>query len=69
MSLWKGLIAHALTWLVSCDGTYKGATHVFPASADTWICSPGTEPMPPNGALLYLDYTPAQIAAMNIPGW
>ena len=67
--LMEGLIAHALTWLVSCDGTYKGATHVFPASADTWICSAGTEAMPPNGALLYLDYTPAQIAAMNIPVW
>jgi hypothetical protein len=67
--LMQGLVAHALTWLVSCDGTYKGATHVFPASNDTWICSSGTAPMPPNGALLHLDYTPAQIAAMNIPAW
>src|SRR5208283_813731 len=40
--LMQGLIAHALTWTVSCDGTYTGddgtydgATHVFPASADT----------------------------------
>ena len=67
--LMQGLVAHALTWLVSCDGTYNGATHVFPASSDTWICSSGTAPMPPNGALLYLDYTPDQIAAMNIPAW
>jgi hypothetical protein len=74
--LMQGLVAHALTWLVSCDGhytgsggTYNDATHVFPANADTWICSSGTEPMPPNGALLYLDYTPAQIAAMNLPAW
>ena len=74
--LMQGLVAHALTWLVSCDGhytgsggTYNGATHVFPSNSDTWICSSGTEPMPPNGALLYLDYTLAQIAAMDIPAW
>ncbi len=58
-----------------CTGSQ--VTHVFPTSTTGCICgsSPDCTPtansnaMPPNGALVFLDYTDAQIASMSLPNW
>jgi hypothetical protein len=64
-----GQIDHALVLDISCVGTYGGSATVFPdISATLWACT-HTANMPPAGALIFLDYTDAQIAAMNIPQW
>ena len=64
----QGQINHALILGVACTNAFNGSYHVFPSSSDTAHCSNATT-MPPNGALLFLDYTDAQIAAMGLPDW
>lgn len=64
----QGQIDHALVLGVACTNAYQGSFHVFPSNSDTSHCSVATS-MPPNGALLFFDYTDAQIAAMGLPAW
>ncbi len=66
--LLQGQINHALILGVACTNAYLGSFHVFPSTLDTSHCSVATT-MPPNGALLYLDYTDAQITALGLPAW
>lgn len=69
--LTDGVINHALILGLSCTGAYNGGlNHVFPSTLDTAHCqntTPSEANNPPNGALFFLDYTPAQIAAMGLP--
>lgn len=65
------------------DGIFHAASsnigcvngQVFPATSGAFQCSRLNLPpaqannYPPNGALLYCDYTDAQIASMNLPPW
>ena len=64
----QGQINHALILGVACTNAFNGSYHVFPSSSDTAHCTNATN-MPPNGALLFLDYTDAQISAMGLPAW
>lgn len=68
----NGQINHALILGLSCTDAYQGSFHVFPSPIDTAHCpvvSPGQVNNPANGALLFLDYTDAQITGMGLPAW
>jgi hypothetical protein len=59
-----GVIPHAIYLQSTCT-----VGHVFPANGDTFQCSGNLVDHGPEGALYFLDYTDAQIAAMNAPDW
>jgi hypothetical protein len=69
-------INHPVTILIDCNGstytdaTYPaGTTRVFPAYANAELCSllPGASSgYPPAGALVFIDITPTQIAALSL---
>jgi hypothetical protein len=65
-----GLIDHALFVHVRCTS----GRSVYPAAPGTtgWVCSHAGQSdagAPPLGARLWLDMTPAQIAALPVPAW
>jgi hypothetical protein len=64
----QGQINHALVLGVACTNAYNGSYNVFPSYSETSRCTNATN-MPPNGALLFFDYTDAQINAMGLPAW
>ena len=60
-----GIVQHPLVATTGCT-----TGHVFPAFGNTFQCSDlGAPPGPPNGALVFLDYSDAEIEAMNLPAW
>ncbi|MHB1846055.1 MAG: hypothetical protein ACYCWW_14615, partial [Deltaproteobacteria bacterium] len=65
---WVNLsIGHALYLQSSCTNGV-----VFPSGGGTYPCSRISSSLgshAANGALLFFDYTPSQLAAMNIPDW
>jgi hypothetical protein len=72
----NGVINHALLFTTDCVGspTYSVSNQVFPAIANPLVCGSGVSgsqnaDRPSAGTLLFLDYTPAQIAAFNLPAW
>ena len=61
-----GAIHHAVYLETDCT-----TGHVFPASSGTYACPTGTTNKAPEGALFFLDYTPAQLADIQarVPLW
>jgi hypothetical protein len=69
----NGVINHALQVTVDCVNATT--PYVFPANRNPGICNGGGYFGPQNanrgssGTLLFLDYTPTQIASFNLPAW
>jgi hypothetical protein len=61
-----GDIRHALQLNVPCIGT---TAFPFPGISPNSYCNPASANAPVPGMLFFLDYTPAEILAMNIPTW
>lgn len=64
-----GVINHPLYIYSTCT-----VGHIFPSPGDTYQCanlvpSNNGAKRPPQGALVFFDYTDAQINAMNLPAW
>jgi hypothetical protein len=59
-----GEIDHALFIDIRCDN----GSHVYPARSHGARCSDPTN-APPLGTRLQLDYTPAEIFGLHVPGW
>jgi hypothetical protein len=57
-------INHALVIDIKCDN----GSYVYPATKTGARCS-NTSGAPPMGARLQLDYTPREIAALDVPSW
>lgn len=65
--LTDGVILHPLFAVVKCT-----VGHVFPAPWGTYECSELGEPegtRPPTGSLFFLDYSDAEIEALDLPAW
>jgi hypothetical protein len=70
--LQNGLIPHALMITIDCENNVTSP--VFPAIQNAGICGSGIYgPINTNrassGTLLFLDYTPTQIASFGLPAW
>jgi len=65
----KAVINHALRLIDNCHNPANPV--VFPGSIydPGLLCNNQNSSRPPGGALLFLDYTDAQINAMNLPPW
>lgn len=65
----QGIINHAIRLIDDCHNPANKV--VFPGSIydPGLLCSSANSSRPPGGALLFLDYTDAQIAAMHLPVW
>ena len=65
----QGVINHAIRVIDDCHNPANKV--VFPGSVydPGLLCSSANSSRPPGGALLFLDYTDAQITAMHLPTW
>ena len=68
----NGSIDHALMFTVDCVNS--ALPYVFPATTHPGLCGSGSfgpqvSTRPSAGTLMFLDYTPEQIAGFNLPAW